>query len=125
MVVCAAFGWTIYHRMPAVLDVVRDRGALSRESDEGLVENTYTLKIINKSQKEQSFQLSVGGIAQINWIGQKVVTIKGGDIAGIPITLAVDPAELTEYKTDIEFKIENTTDESVVLTQESTFFKPR
>jgi len=125
MVVCAAFGWTLINRMPAVLDVVRDRGALSRESDEGLIENTYTLKIINKSQKEQSYQLSVGGISQINWIGPKVVTIKGGDIAGIPITLSVDPAELADFKTDIEFKIENTTDQSVVLTQQSTFFKPR
>jgi hypothetical protein len=54
-----------------------------------------------------------------------MVTIKGGDIAGITITLSVDPAELTEFKTNIEFKIENTTDQSVVLTQESTFFKPR
>jgi cytochrome c oxidase accessory protein FixG len=125
MVVCAAFGWTLYNRMPAVLDVVRDRGALSRESDEGLIENTYTLKIINKSQKEQSYQLSVSGIEQINWIGPKVITIKGGEIAGVPITLSVDPAELPAVKTDIEFKIENTVDQSVVLTQQSTFFKPR
>ncbi len=125
MVVCAAFGWTLYNRMPAVLDVVRDRGALSRESDEGLIENTYTLKIINKSQKEQSYALSVNGINQINWIGPNVVTIKGGEIAGIPITLSVDPAELSQFKTDIEFKIVNSADSSIVLTQQSTFFKPR
>jgi cytochrome c oxidase accessory protein FixG len=125
MVVCAAFGWTLYNRMPAVLDVVRDRGALSRESDEGLIENTYTLKIINKSQKEQSYALSVNGINQMNWIGPNVVTIKGGEIAGIPITLSVDPAELSQFKTDIEFKIVNSADSSIVLTQQSTFFKPR
>jgi cytochrome c oxidase accessory protein FixG len=125
MVVCAAFGWTLYNRMPAVLDVVRDRGALSRESDEGLIENTYTLKIINKSQKEQSYALSVNGINQMNWIGPNVITIKGGEIAGIPITLSVDPAELSQFKTDIEFKIVNSADSSIVLTQQSTFFKPR
>ena len=37
-------------RKPVVMDIVRDRGALFRETDEGLIENTYTLKVINKSQ---------------------------------------------------------------------------
>ncbi len=125
LVVCAAFGWTLYNRMPAVLDIVRDRGSLSRESDEGLIENTYTLKIINKAQQEQTYQLSLIGPAEMNWIGPKTITIKGGDIANVPITLAIDPAALSDFKTDIEIKMENSADASVVLSQQTTFFKPR
>ena len=42
---------SIIIRTPAKLDVIRDRNALFRETDEGLVENVYTLRILNKDNQ--------------------------------------------------------------------------
>ncbi len=53
------------------MDVVRDRGSLFRETDEGLIENTYTIKIINKSQQDQTFMLKFTGLQQASWIGEQ------------------------------------------------------
>lgn len=125
LVVCSAFGWTLWTRMPAEMDVVRDRGSLFRETDEGLIENTYTLKIINKSQQEQTFKLSFTGMDKVNWLGITEVTIKGGDTASVPISLAADPADLSKPMTDIEFSIENVADAEVKLSQRSNFFSAR
>jgi|TARA_B100001964_G_C14131435_1_gene553072 polyferredoxin len=40
--------WDIFTRNPVSLDVIRDRNALYRETGEGLIENVYTLRVINK-----------------------------------------------------------------------------
>ncbi len=58
--------------------------AYSVKPMEGLIENTYTIKIINKSQQDQTFMLKFTGLAKANWIGEQEVTIKGGDTAGCP-----------------------------------------
>ena len=117
VVVTAAFGVTLWTRVPAELDIVRDRGSLFRETDEGLIENTYTIKIINKSQQDQTFVLSFSGLEKASWIGEQEVTIKGGDTAGIPISLSLDPADATKPVLDIEFQVRNKADVDVELTQ--------
>lgn len=125
LVVCSAFIWTLYSRMPVEMDVVRDRGSLFRETEEGLIENTYTLKIINKSQQAQRYKLAVSGLEQANWLGETEITIAGGDTANVPISLAVDPVALSKPMTDIEFSLENSQDPSIRLTQRSNFFSAR
>lgn len=125
LVVCSAFVWTLYSRMPVEMDVVRDRGSLFRETDEGLIENTYTLKIINKSQQAQTYKLAVTGLDKASWLGQTEITIPGGDTANVPISLAVDPVELAKPMTDIEFSLENSQDAAIRLTQRSNFFSAR
>ena len=125
VVVTAAFGVTLWTRVPAELDIVRDRGSLFRETDEGLIENTYTLKIINKSQQDQTFVLSFTGLEQASWIGEKEITIKGGDTAGIPISLSLDPADAKKPVMDIEFQVRDKDEPEVELTQGSKFFAGR
>jgi cytochrome c oxidase accessory protein FixG len=49
-------------RKPIGLDVIRDRNALYRETDDGELENVYNLRILNKDQQEHVFTLSVSGI---------------------------------------------------------------
>ena len=40
----------LFGRIPLEVDIIRDRNSLYRETNEGLIENVYTLKILNKSQ---------------------------------------------------------------------------
>ena len=48
-------------RTPLGLDVIRDRNSLYRVLDDGQVENVYTLKILNKTERERHFDVSVIG----------------------------------------------------------------
>ncbi len=53
------------------LDVIRDRSALYRATNEGLVENIYPLKVINKDQHSHHYPLKVScleGLKLINVI---------------------------------------------------------
>jgi cytochrome c oxidase accessory protein FixG len=59
---CAAFVVTLSMRSPVHLDVIRDRNALYRELPGGVIENVYTLRILNKSETPHEFELSVDGL---------------------------------------------------------------
>ncbi|WP_286270922.1 cytochrome c oxidase accessory protein CcoG [Thalassotalea hakodatensis] len=118
--------WEITHRVPVSLDIIRDRTELAKENFNGDIENVYTLKVLNKSQIDNTYRLSVKGIENIQWHGPKEVTVKAASVQMLPMSLSVDPYELEEYMTDIIFVIELISDEDEVsLEHESRFFNKR
>ena len=125
LVVCAAFGTNLYLRKPLELDIIRDRGALYRETPEGLIENTYTLSIINKSQQAKTYQLTVSGVNDFSWIGPTEVTIAGGDNLNVPVSLALDPYSVSKPILDIEFSVTELSDDGYSVSQGNKFFAGR
>jgi cytochrome c oxidase accessory protein FixG len=60
-ILAVGFGVALALRTPLGLDVIRDRNSLFRILDDGRIENVYTLKILNKSELDRSFDLTVSG----------------------------------------------------------------
>ena len=113
-------------RIPLSLDIIRDRNELARENFNGEIENVYTLKILNKSQTDNTYHLSAIGLAGIIWHGPQEVTVKAAQVYTLPINLAVDPFELKSPITTITFIIKQTSPaDDVVFEKESRFFKKR
>jgi cytochrome c oxidase accessory protein FixG len=52
-----AWLWGVSHRSPFLVEVLRDRNALYRITNDGTVENTYTVKIVNKSDQPAQFTI--------------------------------------------------------------------
>jgi cytochrome c oxidase accessory protein FixG len=127
LVMCSAFVIDLSMRQPVALDIIRDRNTLARENSQGLVENVYTLKILNKSQLNSVYRLSVEGLKDYQWQGQNEVTVGAAQVMTLPISIAVDPYDLTSLMTEIEFVIElvDPADDSVELRQSSRFFNKR
>jgi polyferredoxin len=46
-----ATGAALYLRTPLKLDVIRDRGSMGREVEDGMIENVYRLQIMNTSEQ--------------------------------------------------------------------------
>ena len=106
---------------PIRIDVIRDRNLLFRETDAGLIENTFTLKVLNKTEDTHIYNLSVEGLSNYKWIGPQQVTLSGGEVLTLPISIAVDPDELSRAMTHINFEVE-TDDGEIEAKQESRFF---
>jgi len=116
----------IVNRVPVSLDILRDRTELAKENFNGDIENVYTLKILNKSQVDNRYRLSVQGISNTKWHGEQVVTVEAASVYTLPMSISVDPYELKGYMTDITFVIELISDEDEVrLSHESRFFNKR
>ena len=92
-------------RKPLALDIIRDRNSLYRETNQGLIENVYTLKILNKSQQTRMFDISVAGLPEIEFIGEQRVEVTGGDVLSLPISIATDAYNLEERVTEITFTL--------------------
>ena len=99
------FLYLLANVQPMRLDVIKDKNHLFQINHETLIENTYTLKILNKTQDEEKYSLSVSGIEGLKWYGQKDVTLKAGEIFTLPISLAVSGAKLKKTITKITFKL--------------------
>lgn len=116
----------ITNREPVSLDIIRDRNELSKENFNGDIENVYTLKILNKSQTNNTYRLSVTGIPNTKWHGEQTVTVLAADVYTLPISISVDPYELESYMNDITFVIEQIDPvDDVRIEHESRFFNKR
>ncbi|NTS76827.1 cytochrome c oxidase accessory protein CcoG [Catenovulum sp. SM1970] len=124
-VMTAGLIYNIASRVPFELDILRDRGQLYRETFTGEIENTYTLKILNKSQQEAVFTLSTRELPEAKWLGDNAIKVAPGHVTTLPISLVVDPYLLDMPINDFNFviKAEFADGTSDSIEQESRFFK--
>ncbi|ERP95471.1 (Fe-S)-binding protein [Marinobacter sp. ES-1] len=117
--------FTVATRVPAKMDVLRDRGALFSFNGEGRVENSYTVKIQNMSEVPQTFELSVDGMEGIRILTETTFTISSGENRSLPTVVDVPPESIVESNNTIRFFAESETDPSLNLETESRFVGPR
>lgn len=108
-------------RVPMALDVQRDRNQLYRETPQGWVENTYILKLSNRTQQPQSYRVRVEGMESVHWSGADTVTVLAGEILNLPVSLAADPYLLSEPMYSIQFVAGN---DELQVQADSQFFSP-
>ncbi len=53
---------SLWHRAPVKVDVIRDRAALAREVEDGMIENVYRLQVMNTDERVHRFVVSARGI---------------------------------------------------------------
>ena len=106
---------------PAGLSVLRDRNQLFRVNSSGEVENTYTLKIINKTQQTQEYKLDVLGLTDVSWYGKQTVHVSPGEVYNLPMSLGVNPDNLSSPVATIQFILSDSEDFTIEV--ESRFIK--
>jgi polyferredoxin len=100
---------------------LRDRNALYRENFDGEIENVYTLKIVNKSQQDHTYTVTLEGFDTFRLVGETTKQVEAGEVGSLPITVAIPPQLLTEQVTEFSFVVQSNDDSSVKLTHETRF----
>ena len=121
--VAALWVYGVSSRPAILLDVMRDRNALYRELADGRVENSYTLRISNRTSVAREFQISAVGMAELSIAGEQTIRLQPGEVGSLPITLRVDEVQ-RGGRQDIEFVVQASDDASVSSRAESRFFVP-
>lgn len=125
VVLCVALVANITMRKPMELDIIRDRNQLYRVNYEGLIENTYTLKVINKAQASQTYSVSIKGLSNYEVIGKLVLHVEAGRSMNLPLSVIIDPYDLKKPVTEFEFVIAPVDNPQQQLSQRTNFFKGR
>jgi len=111
-------------RVPLGLDIIRDRGRLYRESWDGSVENTYTLRIMNMEQGSRRYAIRAEGEVPLQFSGDREVEIAGGSQVSIPISLMTAPGVQAASNSDVYFTVESVSDPVHTITETSRFLRP-
>ncbi len=118
LAVIGAFLITLANRVPLRLEVIRDRLTLSRTTDEGRLENLYTLQILNMENQRHRYRISVSGADDIRIVvDDKNLQAGPQETVQVPIRLQVDPASLKGPSTPILIKVQ--AEENPKLTREA------
>ncbi|MEM7565269.1 MAG: FixG Ig-like domain-containing protein, partial [Pseudomonadota bacterium] len=115
----------VSHRIPLDLDVIRDRNSLYRETREGLIENVYTLKILNMDKHSHQYQLTAAGIAGLKlMIDQQPVVVEGGQVHQVVARIQADEFNLEARSVPVYFHLQAVDANHLVKTEEARFVGP-
>ncbi|MCW8866114.1 MAG: cytochrome c oxidase accessory protein CcoG [Colwellia sp.] len=122
-VIFIATSFWINSRVPLETSILRDRNALYRVNYLGVVENTYTLKVLNKTQQALHYKISVQGLEYSNVTLPKNLLIAPGTMREIPITISIDGQTLHESITDFSFNIQAIEQPNISLQKATMFYR--
>ncbi|WP_428239869.1 cytochrome c oxidase accessory protein CcoG [Gynuella sp.] len=124
IVMMSLFSYTIATRIPLAMDIIRDRGALHRMTPNGLVENSYQVKIMNMAEERRNFVLTVKGPDSLKIVNNASISLDSGESIDLPLRLVASPKALTTPSQAIFFTLTDKIDDKVKVTTESRFFGP-
>ena len=111
-------------RTPIILDVIRDRNSLYRELPNDMIENIYTLKVINQHNDARRFVLSVEGVPGLTLDGVgREIEVAGGGVLSLPVRARTHRDSVYGIM-NITFSVVAVDDESVYMEEVSRFLGP-
>ena len=117
--------YSILSRTPIAMDVIRDRNSLYRETNEGLIENVYIIKLLNMDNQDHSYTLTVQGMPEL--ILKKdsdTIFVKSGEVVELPVRVQVDSANIEQRSNEISFTLNATDDDGLSVVEEARFLGP-
>lgn len=126
LVIVSVFFGTLFTRTPFKMDVIRDRGAMGREVEDGKIENVYRLQIMNTDEDMHHFRLSVEGIDSIHLDGAaKEIELGPTESRAVPVRVRVDAGNGEKGSNKIWFNLQVTDGDEAAIKEKAVFFIPR
>ena len=119
IVIAAAAG--LYLRVPLKVDVIRDRAAIAREVEGGMVENLYRLQIMNTTESARAFVVEVTGLPGIHVAGEPITGVPAASSRVVPIKIRALTYGTAPGSHPIEFHVRALGPEGAEVREDSVF----
>jgi len=116
-----AAGTSLWLRVPLKVDVIRDRGAMARDVEGGLVENVYRLQIMNTAEDPREYEIAAAGLPSLELASAPRVRVGATESVMVPVRLRADPGLVSPGSHPIRFSVRAADDESVSVLEKSVF----
>jgi len=119
-------GWVygVAHRSPLLAEAIRDRNAMYGTAADGRIENSYTLKLVNKDRQAHRYRIEVAADDLPDAIlrdGPRTVRAGSGQVLSVPLTVSAPPEVTGRHA--VRFRVRGV-DVDAATTVESSFFGP-
>lgn len=123
--VALAFLASLWLRTPLKMDVIRDRGSMGREVEDGDIENVYRLQIMNTTERQHSYRISVSGLPTLVVVSDLEVTLGPTETRAVPVRLRTAYGAAKKGSNKIEVSLQALDDPSISVREEAVFIVPR
>jgi len=123
LVMIAALVVALVQRPMVSLDVTKDRG-MFRENSQGLIENIYSLKVINKTQQPQDYRLELVDGEGFQLQGKTQISLAPGEISDVPVSVALLADKPASSSQILRFKVTDIDEPWVYSAADSRFVAP-
>ena len=106
------------------VNVVRDRGVMAREVEDGKIENVYRLQVMNATEATQRYKISVDGLPGLEMASEDVVTIASTEARVLAVRVRAPADVAAPGSHPMKFEIQSL-DSPGHLTEKSIFMVPR
>ncbi len=125
LVLCGALLTNMVQRVPLELDVIRDRNTLYRETREGLIENVYTLKILNMDSQTHQYTLRADGIDGMKLvIDEPQIVVPAGVVQQLIVRLQADEFNMESRSVAVRFYLQAIEANHLTAIEEARFVGP-
>ncbi|WP_248751706.1 cytochrome c oxidase accessory protein CcoG [Pseudomonas sp. MWU15-20650] len=123
LVMIAALVVALIERPMVSLDVTKDRG-MFRENSQGLIENIYSLKVINKTQQRQDYRLELVDAEGFQLQGTTQISLAPGEISDVPVSVALLADKPASSSQTLRFKVTDVDEPWIYSAADSRFVAP-
>lgn len=116
---------SLLNREALRLDVLRDRNALYRELNAGVIENVYTLRLTNKSETDYTINLDVSGLAGLTIDPDSARFVApAGELTTVAARVQGSVDAISGGGHEIRFRVYTSEAEDIDAESTSRFFMP-
>ena len=124
LAIVIAFLWGLATKPSLRVDVIRDRGTLSREADDGRNENVFRLQVMNVSEEAQRYSISVSGLEGIQLMGEPFIEVRPAEMRTYTVQVRVPPEAGKKGSNQIFFDVKSTKNENIAVHEKAIFIQP-
>jgi polyferredoxin len=124
LTVMTAFLFTLSNRVPMRTEVIRDRLTLSRSTEDGRLENLYTVQILNMQDQPHKYKITATGADDIQVVADEK-DLKAGpqQSINVPVRLLIDPINLKGPSTPVMIRVQAEDNPELISETKSSFLR--
>jgi cytochrome c oxidase accessory protein FixG len=125
LLLVSGLSYAVLNRTPLELGVIRDRNSLYRETGNGLIENVYTLKLLNMDEADHRYTISASGLPEMELVmDAEEISVPSGAILNVPVSVRIDPEDLRTSSSEIEFQLQSVDQPNLNTRSKARFIGP-
>jgi len=105
LLMSAGLVYSLVTRIPFKVDVIRDRGVMSRIAPGGKVENVYQLQITNASEHVETYHISVSGMEGLSLASDSEFTVNAAESRMVAVSLQIADGSIKSGSHPVVFEI--------------------
>jgi cytochrome c oxidase accessory protein FixG len=121
LAVTVALAVALSLRVPLKVDLIRDRGALASEAEDGRVENSYRMQVSNTTEARRAFTVKASGLPGLTVASETRFEVGAAAVASIPVRLLADAGQVSPGSHKITVEVRAVDDPGVAVRETTTF----